>query len=155
ALEQPASGFACISATRDGHVYAALGFGGLSSYDVHYLDSGGKVTDLGVPKVGGLLPGYSSLAAGVGWFRGNEVFAIGKAGYIYVNSSSTPGGWRLVDNKASFTSLSATPNDTVFATTTDGRLIQETEHSQIVGWYVVFYFTGQDISGGSRWAQIS
>src|SRR5262249_1584315 len=75
---EPASGFACLSATRDGHVYAALGVTGLSSYDVHYLDSSGKVADLGVPKVGGLLPGYSSLAASVGWFGGNEVFAVGK-----------------------------------------------------------------------------
>jgi hypothetical protein len=145
-----------ISATHDGHVYATTDT--IVPTDIQYLDSSGNAIDLGAPNTQngtGLQYGHNTFAASVGWFGWNEVFAIGKDGYIYVNSLNTPGGWRLVDKNASFTSLSATPNDTVFATTTDGRLIQETEHSQIVGWYVIFYFTGQDISGGSRWSQIS
>src|SRR5207244_308739 len=99
-----------ISATRDGHVYAV----GPHGWHVYYLDSHGNGPDLGAPSPGGVPYAGSSLAASVGWFGGNEVFAIGPDAHIYVNSANGYGQWRLVDKSAQFSSLSATANDTVF-----------------------------------------
>jgi hypothetical protein len=162
----PGGSCSCISATGDGHVYAAVGDYVFGGYDIRYYDSNDKYTDLGMPKnQSGQQLYTNNLAASVGLFGNNEVFTIAYstigqgsfpyAGYIYVNSTSTPDGWRPVDSRALFVALSATPNDTVFAVTTDGRLFQETEHLYWGTWHHYYYWTGQDISGGSRWAQIS
>jgi hypothetical protein len=140
-----------ISATRDGHVYVATNGPLVSTTDVQYLDSNGSSTELGAPRPGlAYHPAGSFIQASVGWFGGNEVFVIGQDGAIYVNSSNTYGDWQLVDNRVSFTSLSATPNDTVFAVTSDGRLFQETEHLLARLYY--FYWAGQDISGGRTYS---
>jgi hypothetical protein len=142
-----------ISATRDGHVYALdqLGQG------IFYLDESGTIKPLGAP-AGGLNPYGESIAASVsGWF-GNEVFAIGRNdGAIYVYRENAPfsylDGWKRVDHSAYFLSLSATQNDTVFATDNVLHL------HQVTGFYVLLpypylpisYYTSQDISGGMRW----
>jgi hypothetical protein len=145
-----------ISASRDGHVYAVS----LADLHVRYLDSNGSSTDLAAPKPGILGPHWSYgntsiLAASVGWFGSNEVFAVGSDLAIYVNSGNDPGQWRLIDNSRQFVNLSATVNDTVFAMTTDWKLYQETEHFQGVGWYGFFYWSSQDITGGKQWYRIS
>jgi hypothetical protein len=144
-----------ISATCDGHVYAAQV--GVTDH-VYYVDSNGSRTDLGMPKPGLATPhtdegmyAQSLLAASVGYFGGNEVFAIGADGYIYVNEGR-PGDWLLVDNTARFVSLSATPNDTVFAVTSDGRLFQETEHLYIIQRLFYLSWSNQDISGGRTYS---
>ncbi len=142
-----------LSATRDGHVYAVTGDGS----DVRYLDSAGGDADLGAPNDvynDGPYAG-SSLAAGVGWFGSNEVFAIGPDGAIYVNSVNAPGYWRQVDGRASFQTLSATPNDEVFALDSYGHLYQESEHVMVIGRAIVFFWSEQDISNGMTYRQIS
>src|SRR6266851_5364551 len=126
-----------IAATRDGHVYAE------SDADSHmyYLDSKGASTDLGAPKLGlfigsvGSAGNGSLVAASVGWFGSNEVFALGSDSAIYVyNSVSAPGQWQLVDNSQQFISLSATVNNTVFAMTKDWKIYQETAHFRTSVW---------------------
>jgi hypothetical protein len=154
-----------ISATRDGHVYATISDGS----DVQYLDSQGNGTDLGAPNANGQT-GTNNLAASVSWFGHNEVFAVGWDGAIYVNSANAAGQWQLVDSSANFSNftgsyevqnfeglnrISATGNDTLFALTTDGRLIEETEHYQWNGIYGAFYWTHQDISGGRLYQSLS
>ena len=146
--------YARISATRDGHVYAVTADGS----DVRYLDSNGNGIDLGAPSPGIRIDGGSpsSVAASVGWFGSNEVFAIGSDGAIYVNSANAPGQWRLVDNSAYYAELSATVNDTVFALVDNGGgLFQETEHFQINGWFGYFYWTHQEVSPGMEWYEFS
>jgi hypothetical protein len=134
-----------ISATRDGHVYAVTVSG-----NVLYLDSNGNATSLGAPKAG--VDVLAAPAAGVdgGGFlgSGNKVFVVGRDNAIYVNAGSNANAWRLVDNSASFVSLSAPAADTVFAVTSSGKLFQETEHLQFNGSYFSSYWTHQDISSG-------
>jgi hypothetical protein len=154
--------YQAMSATRDSHVYGVTPGGS----DVVYSGvptNTQPFTDLGAPHTSsgsGVLAGTSSLAASVGLFGGNEVFAIGQDGYIYVNSSNTYGDWRLVDNKAQFASLSATPNDTVFALTVGlpeigrgGLIYQETEQYNIRTYR--YYWASQYIAGGSYYTSIS
>jgi hypothetical protein len=154
-----------ISATRDGHVYAltlpAQIFG---AADVCYVDSSGNSANLGAPSSGvaetnwGWL-GYSSwnsIAASVGWFGGNAVFAIGNDGAIYVNNSNTTGAWGLVDNHQYFVSLSANANGTLFALSTGGTVFQETEHIGFASWFIYFYWTEQNITpNNTYYVQIS
>jgi hypothetical protein len=128
-----------ISATRDGHAYAVNLFGA----SVSYIDSSGTITDVGAPS-GGVYYGFgNSVAASVGRYGQNEVFALGgSTGVLYVNSDNAPGQWLLVDNH-NFTSLSATANNTVFALSY-GTVFQETEHYNFVG--KSYYWTSQQIS---------
>lgn len=145
-----------ISATHDGHVYAVTGFG-----DVHSVDSLGNTTNLGAPSTGVALtyPGWfgstvtSSIAASVGWFGGNEVFAIGNDRAIYVNSANASGHWGLVDNHQSFYTLSATVNDTVFAVSETNAVYQETQHWGFSGWFMYSYWSEQNIT--PYWASFS
>jgi hypothetical protein len=137
-----------ISATRDGHVYAVTPSG-----DVRYLDSNGQVTDLGAPAAG--VATWLPIAASVAWGGyGNEVFVIGAQDQaIYVNSGNS---WRLVDNSAQFTDLSASQNDTLFAVTSSGKLYQETEHVQLYLWHFgwgIDFWAHQDISGGKTFKE--
>jgi hypothetical protein len=152
--------YTSISATTDGHVYAVTE----NNTGVRYLDSSGNGMDLGTPTTGGLYgaggagTGGTIITASVNWFGANEVFVIGNDAAIYVYNAHASGQWRLVDNRAFFTSLSATPNDTVFAVSGDGRLFQETEHYRVgklggLGGY--YYWTGQDISGGMTFSDVS
>jgi hypothetical protein len=150
--------YTSISATTDGHVYAVTE----NNSGVRYLDSKGNSTDLGTPTTGGLYGEGGAwvdgtiIAASVNGFGSNEVFAIGNDAAIYVYNSHASGQWRLVDNQVHFTTLSATPNDTVFALGGDGRLFHETEHSRVSrlgGLY--YYWTGQDISGGMTFGDVS
>ena len=147
--------WSALSATRDGHVYAVTADGSsvhlIASNELGNFGGEGDALILGAPntsKGAAVQTGRNSVAASVGWFGGNEVFAIGQDGAIYVNSSNTYGDWRLVDNRAYFVSLSATPNNTVFAVTIDGRLFQETEGYRWIGGSAYFYWFGRDISAG-------
>jgi hypothetical protein len=146
-----------MCATDDGHVYAVTSNGS----DVHYLSSNGSATDLGTPPAGVLL-GYSSnaLAASTGLGGKNEVFAIGQNGAIYVNDSNALGQWSLVDNSQVFEGLSAARNNTLFATTQSGKLYEETEQQLwiwegLYGLHEVFFWSGQNISGGNLYGRIS
>jgi hypothetical protein len=141
--------YGSLGATRDGHVYAESADG----TDVRYFDSKGNSLDLGAPSTA-ILAGSGSLAASVGP-HGNEVFALGADGSIYLNASSTFGDWKLIDSRAYFTQLSSTPNNTVFALTNDGRLFQETYVLELIPPYNHYSWAGQDISGGMLWTQIS
>ena len=149
--------YRAMCATDDGHVYAVTNGGS----DVLYLSSNGSATDLGAPAAGIDSVSPYSLAASTGWFGGkNEAFAIGQNGAIYVNTANAPGQWWLVDNSQFFWGLSAAQNDTLFATTASGKLYEETEHIRLLslgpyGPVWVFYWSGQDISGGRLYGTIS
>lgn len=135
-------GYSAITATRDDHVYTDQ-FGG----DIQYVDSNGNGTDLGRPVSYGY-SGSQGISAGSGWWGQNEVFAIGWDNKLYVNSSNSSGGWRLVDGSASFTALAATQGDQVFALDTKGHMHLETEHFGSYRYYGYWYWTGPDISQG-------
>jgi hypothetical protein len=136
-----------MCATDDGHVYAVTKFGS----DVLYLSSNGGATDLGTPPAGVISPfAGDSLAAGMGFGGKNEVFAIGQNGAIYLNDSNARGQWSLVDNSQVFRGLSAARNNTLFATTSSGKLYEETELHFVGPYGDSFYFwIGSDISGGN------
>jgi hypothetical protein len=137
-----------LSATRDGQVYAVTS----DDSDIKLVDSSGHVTDLGNPNPGSSIRG---VAAGVGWYGQDQVFAIA-GGALYVNSANAPGYWRLVDNGASFTTLSATQHDQVFAVDSNGKLHLETEYGVYYSWYSYHYWSGQDISApGKTYEQVS
>jgi hypothetical protein len=148
--------YRAMCATGDGHVYAATSVGS----DVLYLSANGSATDLGAPAAGIDFVSPYSLAASTGLFGGNEVFAIGQDGAIYVNSTNAHGQWGLVDNSQFFWSLSAARNNTLFATTASGKLYEETEQIRLqsLGRYGpvwVIYWASQNISGSQVWEQIS
>jgi len=94
---------------------------------------------------------------------GNEVFAISgssSCGDIYVNSANAKGQWSLVDRSPFFESLSAAPNNTLFATDITGQLFEETETLQFIGehrigriMYPIYrdVWQGQNISSGKTW----
>jgi hypothetical protein len=133
-----------ISATRDGHVYAV----NIGGSNISYIGSDGSSIDLGAPNPGTDGNGYAhTIAASIGRYGQNEVFALGGDGAIYVNSGNDPGQWRLVDNHIRFSSLSATVNNTVFALTEISYYMgayQETENYNFVG--KSYYWTHQAIS---------
>jgi hypothetical protein len=132
-----------IGATGDGRVYAV-------SYDgsnIRYLDSSGNGIDLGAPSDANGPWAFNALAASVSVFGGNEVFAIGPQGAIYLNNTNLAGQWQLVDNTDFFATLSATPQNTVYALSDLGKLhlvsyqffggkIYRWTDSEIVGVYV-------------------
>jgi len=158
-----------MCATGNGHVYAVNG-------DMYYLASNGSCTDLGTPhdpSGTGIVPGGPlnmtpqsyTLAASTSLSGGNEVFAIsGSSGRIYVNSANAKGQWSLIDPIGGFVSLSAAPNNTLFATAYTGQLFEETETLQIIGVHKIglisypiygYVWQSQDISSGMVWNQIS
>jgi hypothetical protein len=104
----------------------------------------------GAPDDGSGPSASHSIAASVGWFGGDEVFAIGGGGEIYVNSAGSSGSWRLVDrfpgNTPSFQTLAGAPNDEVFALDSNGLLWQESEHFASYRWYGSFYWSHQNIT---------
>jgi hypothetical protein len=136
-----------ISATHDGHVYAVRSDGA----NIDYFDSNGFSSHLGAPNAGNGSWAGNSLAASDSRSGTNEVFAIGPGLAIYVNTG-TPGQWQLVDNSTKFVTLSASPNDTVFAVTWDGfggpgKLYEETEQLGFQGGKNYYYYwAGKDIS---------
>src|SRR5262249_8261826 len=114
---KPSSVYGDISATRDGQVYAVH----LNDQHVQLVHANGSVPYLGDPEgkprpINGSGDG-DGLAAGIGINGGNEVFAIGQEGALYVYSSDGfwAGTWRLIDNSRLYTSVSATRADGVFA----------------------------------------
>jgi len=155
-----------MCATGDGHVYAVG-----SNGDMNYLASNGSCTDVGAPRyglspVGGLIPQPQAytLAASTSLSGGNEVFAIAADAHIYVNSANAKGQWSLVDRSSFFESLSAAPNNTLFATDIFGYLFEETETFRIIGGHSIgritypiygYVWQGQNISSGQNWSQIS
>ena len=117
------------------------------------FDSYGNATSLGSPP-GGLSRNsvVAASVAGGGLFgSGDEAFVIGadQAIYVWVDKH-----WNLVDKtfRAQFVSLSATPDNTVFAVTASGKLYQETESVKINVNGMTFprtfqtYWVGHDIS---------
>jgi len=142
-----------ISATRDGHVFAIRWSWMFGQFGLDEFDSYGNATSLGSPPGG--LSGNSVVAASVaggGLFgSGDEAFVIGadQAIYVWVDKH-----WNLVDKtfRAQFVSLSATPDNTVFAVTASGKLYQETESVKINVNGMTFprtfqtYWVGHDIS---------
>jgi hypothetical protein len=139
-----------ISATRDGGVYAVT----LDGKHVIYWNFKGIPTDLSAPNPGTGPWANNSLAASIGWFGSNEVFAIGPNQALYVNSTNMAGQWRLVDNTQAFVAVSASPNDTVFALTVGGKLYEETEHFTPFP-FPHFFWAHQDVSGGRTYSAIS
>jgi hypothetical protein len=145
-----ASRYLSISATTDGHVYAAHGPDG-SKWTTSYLDSNGNGPNLGGQNVQ-VAASHSS--------TGNEVFAISSTSTLCVNSTNTPGQWQPVDDLVndSFASLSATQDNTVFAEAWSGKLYQESWDWHPGGnWLQAGYFawTSHDISAGGAWGQMS
>jgi hypothetical protein len=136
-----------ISATRDGQVYAVH----LNDQHVQLFHANGSETDLGNPEgnlrtINGSGDG-DGIAAGVDFNGGNEVFAIGQQGALYVYSTTGfwAGTWRLIDNTRLYTGLSATRADGVFAIDNGLALFHWTEHT---AWYDPFpFWSGQDITG--------
>jgi hypothetical protein len=138
-----------ISATRDGQVYAV----NLHDQYVELFHANGSVTDLGNPEgylrtINGSGDGQG-IAAGRDLYGGNEVFAIGQGGALYVNSGDGlwAGKWVLIDGSRLYTCLSATRDGGVFAIQNGIALWHWTE--QASWWGLPFtYWSGQNISGG-------
>jgi hypothetical protein len=136
-----------LSATRDGHVFVLQN---VSPFDTVYMDSQGNAIDLGKPP-GSAWAGH--FAASVSGGGVNEVFAThNDGGALYVCQVNQPGVWQLVDNSQNFVVLSATPDNTVFATTTGGSLYQEYLGEYWNGHNMVPIWLGVDISGGRHWS---
>jgi hypothetical protein len=109
------------------------------------------VTDLGNPEgylrtINGSGNGQG-IAAGLDLYGGNEVFAIGQQGALYVYSGDGlwAGTWRLIDGSRLYTDVSAARDGGVFAIQNGLALWHWTEH---FGWLGLPYWSGQDISGG-------
>jgi hypothetical protein len=144
---KPSSVYGDISATRDGQVYAVH----LNDQHVELVHANGSVTDLGNPEgnlrtINGSGDG-DGLAAGIDFNGGNEVFAIGQQGalYVYQSDGFWAGTWRLIDNSRLYTSVSATRADGVFAINNGFALFHWTEQST---WWNPFpSWSGQDITG--------
>jgi hypothetical protein len=137
-----------ISATRDGQVYAV----NVHNQYVELFHANGSVTNLGNPEgylrtINGSGNGQG-IAAGLDLYGGNEVFAIGQYGALYVWSGDGlwAGSWRVIDNSRLYTCLSAARDGGVFAIYNGIGLWHWTE--QWSGWYSFTYWAGQDISGG-------
>jgi hypothetical protein len=146
---KPSSVYGGISATRDGQVYAVH----LNDQYVEFFHANGTVTNLGNPEgylrtINGSGNG-DGLAAGIDPYGGNEVFAIGQYGALYVYSADGlwAGTWRLIDNSRLYVSVSATSSGGLFANANGLALLHWTEQPSAWG-YPFTYWAGQDISGG-------
>jgi hypothetical protein len=136
-----------ISATRDGQVYAV----NLHNQYVELFHANGSVSNLGNPEgylrtINGSGDGQG-IAAGLDLYGGNEVFAIGQAGALYVYSSDGiwAGLWVTIDNSRLYTSVSAARDGGVFAINNGFALFHWTE--QWSYWRPFTYWSGQNISG--------
>ena len=138
-----------ISATRDGQVYAV----NLHNQYVELFHANGSVTNLGNPEgylrtINGSGNGQG-IAAGLDLYGGNEVFAIGQYGALYVWSGDGlwAGAWRAIDSSRLYISVSAARDGGVFANNNGFALFHWTEQWSSWG-YPFTYWSGQDISGG-------
>jgi hypothetical protein len=145
----PSSVYGNISATRDGQVYAV----NLHNQYVELFHANGTYINLGNPEgylrtINGSGDGQG-IAAGVDLVGGNEVFAIGQVGALYVYSFDGlwANTWRLIDNTRLYTSVSAARDGGVFAIFNGIALWHWTEQPSWLG-YPFTYWSGQDISGG-------
>jgi hypothetical protein len=136
-----------ISATRDGQVYAV----NLHNQYVELFHTNGSATNLGNPEgylrtINGSGDGQG-IAAGLDLYGGNEVFAIGQYGALYVYSGDGiwAGSWRVIDSSRLYTSVSAARDGGVFAINNGFALFHWTEQ---FSWYAFTYWSGPDISGG-------
>jgi hypothetical protein len=136
-----------ISATRDGQVYAV----NLHNQYVEMFHANGSVTNLGNPEgylrtINGSGDGQG-IAAGLDLYGGNEVFAIGQYGALYVYSGDGvwAGVWRTIDSSRLYTDVSAARDGGVFAIQNGFALWHWTE--QWV-WGPFTTWSGQNISGG-------
>jgi hypothetical protein len=137
-----------ISATRDGQVYAV----NLHNQYVELFHANGTVSNLGNPEgylrtINGSGDGQG-IAAGLDLYGGNEVFAIGQGGALYVWSGDGvwAGSWRVIDSSRLYTSVSAARDGGVFVINNGFALFHWTE--QWSPWYPLTFWSGQDISGG-------
>jgi hypothetical protein len=112
-----------ISATRDGRVYVIGGNSGV------YTN-----TDNGSPSTWQALGGRAlDISAGASQLGGSdEVFAIGWDHNIWLNTTTNASVWQLVDNQRSFTRISATQNNEVYALDSNGALYRD-------DFWVLFY----------------
>jgi hypothetical protein len=136
-----------ITATRDGQVYAV----NLHNQYVELFHANGSVTNLGNPEgylrtINGSGDGQG-IAAGLDLYGGNEVFAIGQYGALYVYSGDGlwAGSWRLIDSGHLYTDVSAARDGGVFAIANGLALFHWTEQWS---WFGLTSWQGQDISGG-------
>jgi hypothetical protein len=145
----PSSLYGYISATRDGQVYAV----NVHDQSIELFHANGSVTYLGNPEgylrtINGSGNGQG-IAAGLDLYGGNEVFAIGQLGalYVYSNDGLFGGRWVLIDSSRLYTCLSAARDGGVFAIQNGIALWHWTE--QASWWGLPFtYWSGQNISGG-------
>jgi hypothetical protein len=143
----PSSEYGDISATRDGQVFAVH----LNDQHVQLFHANGTETDLGNPEgyrrtINGAGNG-DGIAAGLDPNGGNEVFAIGQEGALYVYSFDGfwAGSWRLIDNSRLYIGVTATQADGVFANYNGLALLHWTEQTT---WYNPFpFWSAQDITG--------
>jgi hypothetical protein len=136
-----------ISATRDGQVYAV----NLHNQYVELFHANGTWVNLGNPEgylrtINGSGDGQG-IAAGLDLYGGNEVFAIGQQGALYVNS---PDGiwanqWVTIDNSRLYVSLSSSRDGGVFAIQNGIALWHWNEYFV---WGPFTNWSGQNISGG-------
>jgi hypothetical protein len=138
-----------ISATRDGQIYAV----NLHNQYVELFHTNGSVTNLGNPEgylrtINGSGNGQG-IAAGVDLYGGNEVFAIGQYGALYVWSGDGlwAGAWRTIDSSRLYVSVSAARDGGVFANFNGLGMWHWTEQWSAWGGPFTFW-SGQDISGG-------
>jgi hypothetical protein len=137
-----------ISATRDGQVYAVE----LHSQYVELFHANGSFINLGNPEgyqrtINGSGDGQG-ISAGLDLYGGNEVYAIGQYGALYVNSTNGlwAGLWRGIDSSRLYISVAAGRDGSVFADFNGITVMHWTE--QRSSWALFTYWSGQDISGG-------
>jgi hypothetical protein len=138
-----------ISATRDGQAFAV----NLHSQYIEFFHQNGTETNLGNPEgylrtINGSGNGQG-IAAGLDLYGGNEVFAIGQYGALYVWSGDGlwAGTWRTIDSSRLYIGVSAARDGGVFANQNGIAMFHWTE--QFSSWGFGFtYWSGQDISGG-------
>jgi hypothetical protein len=120
-----------ISATRDGQVYA---FKGWPSMEVDLFHADGSRANLGSPDG---VWGVSAIAAGRNpYWGGDEVFAMGQDGALYVNSTTGEYAytWRqIVGPGQGLSALSATQSGSVFAIAQNGNALDQFSES-VAGW---------------------
>jgi hypothetical protein len=140
-------GYGYISATRDGQVYAV----DLSDQYVQFFHADGSVSNLGNPEgyrrtIDGSGDG-PGIAAGIDPYGGDEVFAIGQVGALYVYSGDGlwAGTWRLIDSSRLYIGVSATPSGAVIANQNGLALFRWAEQPSFLG-YPFTYWSGQQLT---------